>query len=416
MSNQIEFTQVELLASQPNNAATSDVLCAKSGTGFAAHDSGVSSNSAPPVYSERQEKQTGETPVPLITAATTKRGPPDGTGAKLISKHALKIKVSGRRSFHAFTLVELLVVIAIIAVLAALLLPALTSARERGRRASCLNNQRQIYIGTVAFASDHDGLLPPAGQEQLDGTREVQFYKDNNRQWGPSTGRSGYFNWSSEFWLGYLNLPYTKNAAGTSFCIKKPSLLFCPSGYRVPLFNNGVPAGQSFLSDLQPATDYFFSGFSFDWNRAFGPCTNGGNNFQCGDIALMNMTGYWGAAQDDNGVPLLPLVFSFDCADAGPNQPHSPSATVSVAPGMNILRADGSGQWITSNQTYVICTDGFCNPCPQGYRLNMQTAGAYDECYTNGSYRCFMTRYFFNNGWPRIGTAAFGMTYVGISQ
>ena len=325
----------------------------------------------------------------------------------------------GKKSHElAFTLVELLVVIAIIAVLASLLMPALTSARERGRRASCLLNQRQIYIGTVAFASDHDGLLPPAGQQQLDGTRAVQFYKSNTRTWGPSTGRSGYFNWSAEFWLGYLNLPYMKYTQGNNnfYYIKKPSLLFCPSGYRVPPYQNGVPCGQSFSNDLLQVTDYFFSGFSFDWYRVNSPCTNGGNQIYCGDIALMNMAGYWGPAQDDNGAPLLPLVFSFDCADAGPNQPHFLSRTVSVAPGMNILRIDGSGQWINTNQTVVICTDGFCNPCPKGYLLNMQTAGAFIECYPNGGYRCFMTRYFLNNGPSRIGVAAFGMTFQAVSQ
>ena len=90
-----------------------------------------------------------------------------------------------------FTLIELLVVVAIIAVLMAILLPAISGAREQAKGSVCMSNQHQLALAATAFASEHNDhlqmttpLVQPGGSpwERLDANRtKYEYYQRGSR-------------------------------------------------------------------------------------------------------------------------------------------------------------------------------------------------------------------------------------------
>src|ERR1700751_772395 len=70
-------------------------------------------------------------------------------------------RVTFARSGRAFTLIELMVVIAIIAILAGLLFPVLARAKSRALQAACISNEKQVGTGLQIWVDENDGWLPP---------------------------------------------------------------------------------------------------------------------------------------------------------------------------------------------------------------------------------------------------------------
>jgi prepilin-type N-terminal cleavage/methylation domain-containing protein len=121
---------------------------------------------------------------------------------------------SNRRLRRGFTLIELLVVIAIIAVLAAMLLPALSAAKERARVARCTSNFRQIGLAYMMYGSDNNEQVPSA----------LSFGVPLNNI--PDA-------------VAAINEDYVYGGVAKLLALPNPQVFWCPSDVRNP-----VPMGQ----------------------------------------------------------------------------------------------------------------------------------------------------------------------------
>jgi prepilin-type N-terminal cleavage/methylation domain-containing protein len=224
-----------------------------------------------------------------------------------------------RQHHPGFTLVELLVVISIVSLLIALLLPALSSAREQARRVQCASNQRQLVMAFTAYEVDSRDY-PPG-------------------DWGEA------FIVGNELWIDGVHVNrYIHKKLRDDYGVSEPSTL-CPSGaeFPDPLFrkwsDNGVGgrlayhylAGHGERDNIAGVVNGWFTNRWPLWSQGFRPALNSND------------------ARNAARTPML-LDFAYGTVDLPlygkkPQRSNHPDTNGFSAAGDNMAFIDGHTAW-----------------------------------------------------------------------
>ena len=263
----------------------------------------------------------------------------------------------------AFTIVELLVVVAIVSVLAALLLPGLEQSLEQARRIRCLNDKKQLGLTVTAFANDHRGLIPHC----LNSSDSTIMYDEIYSRYDTSM--------TQRYYAATIGVNVT-NPTGTLIrrgYIEEPDILFDPAhprGHSHPSYGR-PPAGvfwEQWHYDESPYRanwkTYAMSGFTSvahtmgqfsDLKRGVSP------EHTYRNVTLQFLAEYWNRdCIEIRGVAMAGTPFNrkdqvgpilYACLN-GPVHDGWPDDNVShMRAGVNAVFYDGAARWIPAEET-----------------------------------------------------------------
>ena len=222
-------------------------------------------------------------------------------------------RAKARACSMRFTLIELLVVVAIIAILAAMLLPVLSRAKESARRVVCMNQLRQITLASLMYAGDENGFVPAGA------------HVDRIGAWNANQGDAlgGFFPGVEVLW----NARY----------IEERKMMCCPS-------RTDHPTGMT--TETYVGREYWLYGYS-----SYAWCNS--SLFTFGGVSGLHCGSYW--VRPERHDPDYPYVLDqvVDERDYAYGwmwlDQTCHTRMLPVPDGGNVIRADGSGEWLPWN-------------------------------------------------------------------